>query len=126
MMHAYLIDPFTRTVTRVERSAKVGTPAELHEIYGLIGCDCIAAVNPQNAETDIIYVDDEGMLKEEGQQFFFCRLWPQEALAGRGLWIGTTPEGNDASPRCPLEYVRAHVVWLEQTSIGFVSLPPEA
>jgi hypothetical protein len=109
-MKAYLIDPWTRTVTEVQRAdAPTGNEA-LHEIYSLIDCDTITAVRPHNAGTDAIYVDDEGLFKDE-QKFFLCRLWPHEALAGKGLWVGTTPEGDDASPSVTRRYVEDHIVW---------------
>jgi hypothetical protein len=98
---AYLIDPWTRTVERVERTA-ADPSGELHEIYSLMQCDCIEAVRPHNAGSDLLYVDEDGKLKD-AQAFFFCRLWPQEPLAGRALWVGTTPDGDDASPTMPLD-----------------------
>jgi hypothetical protein len=109
-MKAYLIDPWTRTVTEVQRGADNSSHSRLREIYSLIDCDTITAVNPHNAGTDIIYVDDEGLFKDE-QKFFLCRLWPQEALAGKGLWVGTTPGGDDASPSVTRRYVEDHIVW---------------
>ena len=108
-MKAYLIDPWTRTVTEVERS-EGSAEVQLHEIYRLIGCQHIEAVNPSDSGSDVIYVDEEGLFKD-GQLFFYCRLWPVEALAGRGLWVGTTRSGDDTSPGMTRQYVEDQIVW---------------
>jgi hypothetical protein len=109
-MFAYLIDPFARNVTRVERTAERGTRAELDELYTLLDCDTVEAIRPHNADSDMLYVDENGKMRDP-LAFFLCRLWPHEPLTGRALWVGTTPEGDDADPACTLEYVRAHIVW---------------
>lgn len=111
MTIAYLIDPTERTVTPVKLDAPVDTSEELYEIYRLLQCDCIEAVRPVNADGDIIYIDEEGKINgKEDQQFFMCRLWPYDPLAGRGLWIGTNGPSN-ADPKMSLEYVQDHIVW---------------
>ncbi|MEX3929775.1 hypothetical protein AB4Y36_38190 [Paraburkholderia sp. BR10936] len=112
-MFAYLIDPFARTVTRVERSAQSAV-AVLQEIYALLDCETIDAVRPVNASDDVIYIDDEGKMHDEREQaYFLCRLWPLDVLAGRALWVGSEPDGSECDPRSALEYVRDHIVWAE-------------
>jgi hypothetical protein len=115
-MKAYLIDPWTRTVTEVQRGEDNNGNSRLHEIYALLGCDAIEAVNPHNAGSDIIYVDEEGLFKD-GQMFFYCRLWPQESLAGKGLWVGTTRSGDDASPTVTRQYVEDHIIWMRRFDV---------
>jgi hypothetical protein len=105
-MKAYLIDPAKRSIL------EVGTDAELQSIYDLLGVDIIEAVRPVNVQGDIIYIDEEGKLKDD-QPMFFCRLWPHDILMGKGLWIGTDEEGNNASAEMPLAYVKAHIVWVD-------------
>ena len=106
---AYLIDPWTRTVDAVERTA-VDAPSVLREIHSLMHCDYIQAVRLHNTDSDVMYLDEDGYLKYP-QAFFRCRLWSDQAVAGRALWVGTTAEGGDASPSTPLDDVRAHIVW---------------
>jgi hypothetical protein len=96
-------------VERVERIA-LDAPSELQEIHSLMHCDYIEAVRPQNAGSDIMYLDEDGRMKD-AQAFFYCRLWPNQAVAGRALWVGRTLDGDDSSPSTPLDYVRAHIVW---------------
>jgi hypothetical protein len=116
-MYAYLIDPFTRTVTQVERLSTTSGEKRLNEIYSLIDCQTITAVGPENSDGDIMYVDDEGQLRDE-QAYFFCRLFPHQPLAGKALWVGTTSRGEDRDPSKALDYVQAHVVWLAFTAEG--------
>jgi hypothetical protein len=118
-MYAYLIDPFARTVTQVERIKTTSGEKRLHEVYALTDCQCITAVGPENSNGDVFYIDDEGQMRED-QAWFFCRLFPHQALAGKALWVGTTSRGEDRDPSSTLEYVRAHIVWLAETELGFV------
>jgi hypothetical protein len=106
---AYLIDPWTRTVKEVERTA-VDAPGVLREIHSLMHCAYIQAVRLHNAGSDVMYLDEDGHVKDT-QAFFHCRLWSDQAVAGRALWVGTTADGDDASPATPLDYVRAHIAW---------------
>jgi hypothetical protein len=101
-MKAYLIDPFARTVSEVEHD---GT---LASVYRLLGCSTIDAARPSGTD-DVIYVDDEGLFREE-QATFFCKSYPH-GLAGKGLWVGTTPAGDDATPRATVAHVRALILW---------------
>lgn len=104
-MKAYLIDPFKRSIL------EVGTDGELQSIYDLLGVDMIELVRPLNSEGDVIYIDEEGKLKD-AQAMFFCRLWPRDVLMGKGLWIGTDEQGNNASAEMTLQYVKDHIVWV--------------
>lgn len=104
--NAFLIDPFERTITAVDR----GRFDSLATVYTLLDCRTVDAVRLLNSGRDSIYVDDNG-LDREGQAMFFCRLFPYQWLPGRGLWIGTTARGNDAAPEMTLDYARAHIVW---------------
>ncbi|MBF3577472.1 hypothetical protein ISF62_18305 [Burkholderia pseudomallei] len=107
-MKVYLIDPYARTVSEGELAA-LNELDLLRSIYALLKCETIEAVRPLNSGVDIMYVDEDGLAGEQ-QAFFFCRLFPQ-VIAGRALWIGTTPDGGNCSPEMTLEYVRDHVVW---------------
>lgn len=112
---AYLIDPFKREVRAVALHARPGTHDELHEIYALLECDYIEAINPSNAGADVIYLDENGKIKSRAvgtaQQFFGCLLWPHDVLAGKALWIGSLPDGNNTDPECDIGYVRDHIIW---------------
>ncbi|BCQ27194.1 hypothetical protein NK8_53830 (plasmid) [Caballeronia sp. NK8] len=108
---AYLIDPFAGTITEVVRPSGGRGPESLKELYKLLDCDCIDAVRPEQSQDDAIYVDDLGLDRHE-QAFFFCDLFPYQQLAGKGLWVGSTRSGNDASPKMTLDHVRQHIFWV--------------
>lgn len=104
-MIGYLIDPFARTITAVETTGK------LDNIYALTNCDILEAIRPSLSDGDIIYVDEEGKLREKKQAYFMCRLWPYGALAGKGLWLGTTSEGGHRDAQTNIEVVMANIAF---------------
>lgn len=96
-----LIDPFTRTVSEVEYNG------QYKHIYDLIQCDTYDAARI-NQHGDAIFVDDEGLFKEE-QAFFWHEDYPQP-LAGRGLLLGCrATDGETIAPTTTLEEVRSKV-----------------
>jgi hypothetical protein len=111
MTIAYLIDPFARGVRRVELASEPSTFDELHEIYALLDCEVIESAHPYNAGRDLMYIDENGKINGHAQEFFVCRLWPHDAIAGKALWIGATPDGNNTDPEMTIDYVRDHIVW---------------
>lgn len=87
MINAILIDPVARTVTTVQVDAD--TPNQLEQMYKLIGCELVEAVNLPNGDTG--WIDEEGLL--HGPQGFFEMPYYPQPLAGRCLITGT--EWND-------------------------------
>jgi hypothetical protein len=80
---------------------------DLDKLYQLLSTDVkqvrtIDAVrdysNPDN--TDIIYIDDEGLLIDENYAFSFN----DNAYFGRGIVLGNDAEGKSTSPMMPIEY----------------------
>lgn len=103
MFDAYLIDPFTRTLTEVRWDGN------LQGIYDLTKTDLIDAVRLKDA--DSIFIDDEGLMKPKDEQEYFVIMDPsdgaiQHFLAGRGLILGTTDHGESVSPTRPIGYYR--------------------
>lgn len=104
-MKAYLINPFDHTITQVEYT---GT---LDNIYELIQASPITTVGLSNGtwDQDVIYVDDEGLYREN-QRYFLLRGYPQP-LAGRGLVLGTNEEGDSVEPKISLPELRGLIMW---------------
>jgi hypothetical protein len=100
-MNAYLIDPVEKTVTQVDHSG------DYKEIQKAIGCGLFTCAYPPGVGADVIYVDDEGLFVE-GQSFFKFEGYPHP-LAGKGLVLGTTGEGDSKSPDTALETIKAKV-----------------
>lgn len=102
-MNIYIIQPDFNSVAQITTDDEFG----LDKIYQLLSTDVkqvrtIDAVrdysNPDN--TDVIYVDDEGLLIDENYAFSFN----DNAYFGRGIVIGTDNQGNNTSPIMPIEY----------------------
>ncbi len=99
-MKAYLIDPFQQNVTEVEFNG------DYREIYKLIACDCFTTVRI-NAQGDVIFLDDEGLL--HGPTDFFKHDSYPDPLAGKGLVLGTDAEGDSVAPNISFEELKAQV-----------------
>jgi hypothetical protein len=100
-MLAYLIDTVKLEVREVEISG------DYREIYKLIDCEIftVVAIN----DSDVIYVDDEGLLVDLRKQTFFMYNGIPQPLAGKGLVLGTDMEtGESTSPKISLmEVIKA-------------------
>jgi len=92
-IHGYLIDPFAETVT------KVAYEGDFTCIYKHIKASLFTTVYLENR--DAIFVDDEGLFKDD-QRFFMFRGY-REPLAGRGLVLGANAEGDTTSPKITME-----------------------
>lgn len=104
-MLAYLIDVRRMEVQTVELSG------DYREIYPLIGCETFTCVQI-NDKNDVIYVDDEGLLKDlKTQSFFMFKGYPQP-LAGNGLILGTDDEGGSKSPEISMMEVIKSVSYM--------------
>jgi len=109
-MHAYLIDPFTQTITQVEHNG------HYQQIYDLIDCENfdLARINEHG---DGIYIDDEGLFREAPQAFFHHKNYPQP-LAGKGLVLGCDDEGESVAPFTTLEELQRDVAWVMPVRIN--------
>lgn len=104
-MRAYLIDPVKHQITEVDYTGS------LYHAYDLLGVSIVEAAQ-FNTKRDVVYVDEEGLLKQPVD--FFCLPAYPQLLAGRGLVVGTTRDGDDKEPAVDRDWLVAHV--------GFVNL----
>jgi hypothetical protein len=72
-----LINPYNQTI----KEAVYG--GDYREIYDLIGCRTFDVVSLSDA--DDLYVDDEGLLKDDNRYF----SWSGRNFAGAGLILGS-------------------------------------
>jgi len=101
-MKAYLIDPYKHSITKVDYSGNY------EDIYKLIDCqtfDCVGF----NGE-DTLYVDDEGLYKEN-PEFFMIKGYSQP-LCGKALVLGTDREGNSIAPKVSLTNLKKMVTFI--------------
>lgn len=78
-----LIDPYKKEIriTRIED--------DLHSLQKAIGCS-ILTVGGDVTDSDIIYVDDEGLLKNDDRiPGLLCEEWNPGPLAGKCLIVGS-------------------------------------
>ena len=105
-----LIDPINRTVTKVHYRG------EYKHIYELIDAKCYDCARI-NKHGDGLFVDDEGLFKEE-QAFFLHADYPQP-LAGKALLLGCDMEdGETVAPHDTLEDTIAKVQWVRPASLN--------
>lgn len=105
MVCGFLIDPAARTLT----------PVDVDKPRDLIGCDRITTAYFNDA-SDVVYVDDEGLLKGP-TDFFLIEGYPQP-LAGKGVVVGTDAEGNDISPTVSEGWLRDNLDFGHMLQIG--------
>jgi hypothetical protein len=117
-MKAILIDPFTREVRQVE------TDGHYTSIYPLLGITSPFDIIILNAAQDTLYVDDEGWLKPHVEQDYFWWQGYNQLLAGRGLILGTTPDGEAASTTFNVETVRQLVRWQDHSRASIYAPGP--
>jgi hypothetical protein len=111
-MNAYLIDPFNKSITAVNYDGK------LQSMYALLGDDvsCVDVCRINHAG-DAIFVDDEGLLKDEDNQAYFYvthesgSLETHVMLAGRGLVLGCDGNGDSCSPEVQLDQLTRRIIW---------------
>lgn len=107
-MKAYLIDPTAQTVSQVEYDGNYKS------IYKLIDCDTFTTVLLAD-DNDAIFVDDEGLLKDEPGPFFNLKGYPQP-LAGKGLVLGADNEGESVEPTATLDQIK-DMISFEQPAV---------
>jgi hypothetical protein len=90
---AIKIDVQALTVSTVEIS-------DLPDIYRELGegVSCFDCVRFKDNSSDVLYVDDEGMMKEQ-ERFIVCCDLPYTVLAGNALLVGTDAEGGSIDPK---------------------------
>jgi len=91
----YLIKPQEGIVQRVRCN-------DWRDIYKWIGADTFDACTVTERR-DAIYVDDEGLLKQQSNDNFFKCATYDAPLAGIGLMLGTDAEGDSVAPSIPWE-----------------------
>lgn len=105
-MKAILINVHDKTVTQID------IEGGLDSMYKSIGCGTIEAVHSYVFQGgDIMYVDEEGLLKDEPGPFFRI-IGFHQLLAGNGLVLGTDEEGDSCDAVTPLAVIMRAVEFL--------------
>lgn len=106
-MKAIHINPKTQTIREIEipNNGDELNPA----IYAILECQLFDVVRLEDG--DGIFVDDEGLLKDEPGPFFTLWGYPNP-IAGHGLVLGCDQDGNSCAPVVTAQELRDRVVWL--------------
>lgn len=98
----YLIKPIDRTVQRV-------TVCKYEDIYRWCEYDTFdhCLIDPNG---DGVFVDDEGLLKENPPNNFFVVKGRTDPLCGNGLVLGCDAEGESVSPQTDWEAFKKMVI----------------
>ena len=108
LMRAILIDPFERKITEVK------IDDDYKSIYKFLSNDLVkvgtftTGMNWPNH--DILYVDDEGLFKQN--MFFDIGRADNQPLAGMGLIMGGNSAGESKAARTPLVEIQQLVRWV--------------
>ena len=123
-MKAILINPKEETISVVEHKGGIDS------IYKLVCCRTFEAGYPfQN--NDIIYVDEEGLLKDSNYSFNIkCSEGISYPLMGNGLIVGSTEDGEDADCSSTVEELKNIITFKGKVAIsegdrGFTVIPYE-
>jgi hypothetical protein len=111
-MRAILIDPVAKTVTALDFEG------DFRAIQKAIDVDCFTIIRPFPDNDDTLYLDDEGLFKDN-QSFFLLDCYPQP-LAGKGLILGTDGD-DDTDCASTVEKVKARLTWVDTKCYGMVS-----
>jgi hypothetical protein len=107
-MRAILIDPKAKTITEVEYTGDYKNINE-HieaELFTVVGID-----HYENEDRESLFVDDEGLYKED--QYFFLWNGYDQPLAGKGLILGYNAEGESIATSLGLDYVTSMVKFID-------------
>ena len=100
-MKSILINPFDQTIKEAVYTG------DFREIYSLIDCTTFDVVRLSDA--DDLYVDDEGLLKDN--RYF---SWSGRNFAGKALLLSHDDEGNSTATNFSLQDVKDMVEWLPE------------
>lgn len=110
----YLIDPKAKTITHVRHDTK-----DYRQIYDLIDCKPSPFTIVHLDDENMIFIDDEGLLKNP-RYFFNIAGYPQP-LAGKGLVLGSNPEGETVSATIEYEDLKKLITYSEHGMIDMVT-----
>ena len=103
-MRAIVINAGERTVSEAEIDGKLRT------LQGIVGGLITPVYDGLDAKHHA-YVNDEGLLNTP--QHFFMLRGGHQPLAGNGVILSTTRDGDEASCTLPLDWVKQRVAFMD-------------
>jgi len=110
-MRGILIDPWLKQITEVECGEGIEDMYRLmsNPLGPKVDVFCIGLLWPNG---DVLYVDDEGLLKR-GMCLFDPGRRDHQPLAGNGLILGSDNEGNSVDAELLLTEVQCLIKWTD-------------
>jgi hypothetical protein len=103
--NGYLIDPYKAEVQPIT------VPIDDHvEIQRQLGCD-VFTTGGYLENGDVVFVDDEGLLKGP-THFFRIKGLNDQPLAGRGVVLGSDGHGGSADVKTSADEILSRVRWV--------------
>lgn len=104
-MIAYLVNPHKQHIEAVDYD-------DWRDITGLLRCEIFCVAYKNHETQDVMYVDDVGLLRKDGQAYFTVLKHTNQPLAGYGLLTGSLPDGSSTDVKEPLVDFALTVDWL--------------
>lgn len=119
---ALLINPYQCTVTP-EVLKDNDSPDSLKNYYALLSTDkievlCLDSVSI--GEGVFMFIDDEGLLKEEGQRYFFL---DGQLFAGKGILTGIGSQGETIDCPITMQDLSGRIGWIKEGIVPNVPPP---
>jgi hypothetical protein len=108
-MRAIVINAQDRTITETEIDGK------LKSLQAIVG-GLITPVYDGLDDQHHCYVDDEGLLSEP-QHFFMFSNGGHQPLAGNGVILASTDDGDEAPCTLPLDWVKERVTFMDLNDV---------
>ena len=103
-MKALLINSKDKTVTKVQIK-------DYKEIYGLIGNGCSTFACPVEFDNgDVLYCDDEGLLKEKVEGCFMFPEW-NTPIVGNAVILGSDDDGQSIDAKTNISFFTENLIW---------------
>jgi hypothetical protein len=116
-LRAILIDPIAKIVSEI-----ILKNDSYKRIPEALGCQLMERVSAGIRED--IWIDEEGMLTRPNPRGYFRLRANGQLLAGRGLVLSHTPDGDSASTSLSVAQVFAGVEFVDHDSLSDESLSP--
>jgi hypothetical protein len=107
-MRAIIINSKEQTITEAEIDGSLKT------LQGIVG-GLIDAVSSGLPEGHVCYVNDEGLLNNPEHFFLFAK--GHQPLAGNGVIVSTTKDGDDAPCTLSLDWVKRRVTFMDVPAV---------
>ncbi len=112
-MKALLIDPKEKKVSEVEIPGPDGDDygEQLKAMRGLIGCDCVSTAHYFHNNNDVVFSDDEALLRPDVPEMFRIGL-DAGVIPGKGIVLGGDGQGGSVDVKTTVGQLSSLIYWV--------------